>query len=119
MYVHTTRHGQEEPAIQPKHKRTQKTGGDPSAKRGRRKHQAKIEDIIGAADSEVEIQLQAMMVDEDGVEEESEHERPPRHEIFKNIVQMTRGQAAGSSATAKGRSVVRGRDKEKGSAASS
>jgi len=52
----------------------------------------------------VEIQLQALMVeDEDGVEEESEHERPPRHEISKNIVQTARGQAAGSSATAKGR----------------
>ena len=30
--LHTARHGQEEPAIQPKHKRTQKAGGDPSAK---------------------------------------------------------------------------------------
>ena len=57
-----------------------------------------------------------MVEDEDGVEKESEHERPPRHEISKNIVQTARGQAAGSSATAKGRSVVRGRDKEKGNA---
>jgi len=37
----------------------------------------------------------------------------------KNIVQTARGQAAGSSATAKGRSAVRGRDKGKGKAASS
>ena len=68
----------------------------------------------------MELQLLALMVeDEDGVEEESEHERPPRHEISQNIVQMARGQAAGSSAIAKGRSVVRGRNKEKGSATSS
>jgi len=50
-----------------------------------------------------------MVEDKDGVEEESEHERLQRYEISKNIVQTVRGQATGSSATAEGRSVVRGR----------
>jgi len=82
--LQAARHGQEEPAIKPKRKRTQKAGGGPSAKRGRRKHQVWDEDVIGVADSEVERQVQAMMVEDgDGVEEESEHERQPPHEISK------------------------------------
>jgi hypothetical protein len=52
--LQTARHGQEEPIIQPKRKRNQKAGGEPSVKRGRRKQQVRDEDIIGAADSEVE-----------------------------------------------------------------
>ena len=68
----------------------------------------------------MEIQLPTLMIeDEDDVEEESEHERSPRYEIPKNTVQEAREQVAGSSATAKGRSVVRGRDKENGNATSS
>jgi len=51
--------------------------------------------------------------DEDGVEEENEHEWPPRHKTSKNIVQAARGQAAGSNATAKGRNIVRGRIRKK------
>jgi len=31
-----------------------------------------------------------MVEDEDGVEEESEHERPPLHEISETIMQMTK-----------------------------
>jgi hypothetical protein len=55
-----------------------------------------------------------MAEDEDGVEEESEHERPPPlRQISKNIVQTARGQASGSSATAKGRKTVRGRIRER------
>ena len=65
----------------------------------------------------MEIQLLAMIVeDESGVEEESEQERPPRHAISKNIAQTARGQADGNSTTAKGRIVVRRRDKENGNA---
>jgi hypothetical protein len=42
--------------------------------------------IIGAADSEVERQVQALTAeDEDGVEEESEHERPPPLHQIPNI----------------------------------
>jgi hypothetical protein len=58
--LQTTRHGQEEPEIKPKRKRTQKEGGEPSTKRGRPKHQVKDEDVIRAADSEVERQVQAL-----------------------------------------------------------
>jgi hypothetical protein len=109
--LQTTRHGQEEPEIKPKRKRSQKAGGVPSAKRRRPTHGVQDEDVIGAADSEVVRQVQALVVEgEDGVAEENEHERPPWHRISTNIVQTARGQARGSSATAKGRSVVRGRD---------
>jgi hypothetical protein len=52
-----------------------------------------------------------MMEDEDGVEDESEHERPPLDEISKNITQTAKGQAGGGSATAKGRSAVRIRER--------
>jgi hypothetical protein len=41
---------------------TQKAGGESPAKRGRRKRQVRYEDVIGAADSEVERQVQALMV---------------------------------------------------------
>jgi hypothetical protein len=101
--LQTARHGQEEPILQPKRKRTQNAGGEPSVKRGRRKQQqVRDEDIIGAADSEVKRQVQALMAeDEDGVEEESEHERPLLRQISKNIVQTAGRQASGSSATAK------------------
>jgi hypothetical protein len=63
------------------------------------------EDVIGAANSEVE----ALMADDkDSAEEKSEHESSPLDEISKYIVQTTRGQAAGSSAIVRGRSAVRG-----------
>jgi hypothetical protein len=78
--LQTPRHGQEEPEIKPKRKRTQKAGGEPSAKRGRPNHRVKDGDVIGAANSGVERQVQALVVEgEDGVEEESEHGRPPWH----------------------------------------
>jgi hypothetical protein len=48
-----TARAQEEPTTQPKRKRTQKVGEEPSAKGGQRKYQVRDEDVIGAADSEV------------------------------------------------------------------
>jgi len=115
--LQTARHGQEEPTIEPKRKRTQKAGREPSTKRGGQKHQVRDEDVIGAQDSEVERQVQAMMMeDEDGVEEDSEHEKPPLHEISEDIMQTTRWQAPATSATTKGRSSMRGRGERKGKA---
>jgi hypothetical protein len=105
----------EKPTTQPKRKRTQEAGGEPSVKRGQRKYRFRGEDVIGVADSEVGGRIEALMAeDEDGAEEKSEHERSPLDRI--NIVQTTRGKAAGSSAIAKG---VGERNKGKGKAASS
>ena len=49
-----------------------------------------------------------------GAEEKSEHKRSPLDGISKNIVQTTRGKAAGSSAIVKGCSAVRRTDKGRG-----
>jgi hypothetical protein len=45
--------------IQPKRKRTQKAGGEPSSMRGQQKYQTRDEDVIGAADSEMGEQEEA------------------------------------------------------------
>jgi len=58
-----TYNGQEGPVIQPERKRTQKTGGEPPATRGLRKRQVRDEDVIEAASSGVERQVQALMVE--------------------------------------------------------
>ena len=52
---HTARCVQEEPGIEPNHKRTQKLCRAPSDKTGRRKHQAMDEGVVTRVDSEVEV----------------------------------------------------------------
>jgi len=69
----------------PSVRKLEKAGGEPSAKRGWRRHQVRDEDVIGATDIEVERQ------DEDDVEEESEHERSPLDEISKKKKYSTDG----------------------------
>jgi len=115
--LQTARHAQEEPVPLKRKRATKKATGEPPAKRGRPRHHAKDSDsdVIGAADSDVEREVEALMERD----REDQEERPPLAETSANMQRVARGQAPVCGASGRGNGATRGRGTGRGRATAS
>jgi hypothetical protein len=113
----TVRHAQEAP-VPLKHKQaTQEATGEPSAQQGRPGHHTNDSDVIGAADSDVGREVEALIEWNEEDQEQQQEERPPLAKTSANIQRVAEGQAPlhGASRGGQRRKEREGYGEEKGS----
>jgi hypothetical protein len=79
----------------------------------------KDSDVIGAADSDVEREVEALMERDGEDQEEDQEERPPLAETSANVQRVPRGEAPVCGASGRGSGGTRGRGTGRGSATAS
>jgi hypothetical protein len=107
--LETVRHAQEAP-VPLKHKQaTQEATGEPSAQQGRPGHHTNDSDVIGAADSDVGREVEALIEWNEEDQEQQQEERPPLAKTSANVQRVAEGQAPLHGASRGGNGGKRGR----------